>query len=220
MYGVGSPRYFTLTGRRCEGATDEHVCDHQPIDDIHKIYIASAKDDKNAQTEAANASNRTSVPVPSAAMLSESDEDIIRIATAAKNGSKFERLMRGDTSDYENDHSRADLAFCCMLAYWTRGNKSQMDSIFRHSGLMRDKWDEARGGQPYGERTLEIALENLKSDLPHFDLTNAVITKSTSISADSTGETAANHIVEQLRPMNLRTNLELLKSELGGAELF
>ena len=220
MYGEGSPRYFTVTGRKIEGATDELVCDQQAIDDIHKMYIASAKDDKNAQKEAANASNRTSVPVPSAAMLSESDEDIIRIATAAKNGSKFERLMRGDTSDYENDHSRADLAFCCMLAYWTRGNKSQMDSIFRHSGLMRDKWDEARGGQTYGERTLEIALENLKSDLPHFDLTNAVITKSTSISADSTGETAANNIVEQLRPMNLRQNFELLNSELGGAELF
>ena len=34
-----------------------------------------------------------------------------------------------------------------------------MDRLFRQSGLLRDKWDEKRGAQTYGERTIMEALE-------------------------------------------------------------
>src|SRR5688572_32127556 len=39
-----------------------------------------------------------------------SDRELIDKAMAARNGAKFTRLWNGDTSDYANDHSAADLA--------------------------------------------------------------------------------------------------------------
>ncbi len=87
------------------------------------------------------------------------DSDVMRKATAAKNGDKFKRLFDGDTSDYGGDESAADLALCDVLAFWCRGDVAQIDRIFRKSRLMRAKWDEPRGAKTYGERTIKAALE-------------------------------------------------------------
>ena len=38
-------------------------------------------------------------------------------------------------------HSEADAALCAMLAFWCGGDTEQMDRLFRHSALMRDKWE-------------------------------------------------------------------------------
>ena len=78
-------------------------------------------------------------------------------ARAAKNGAKFSRLWEGDTSLYANDESSADLTLCDLLAFWTQ-DPAQIDRLFRHSGLMRDKWDARRGEQTYGVRTIQAAL--------------------------------------------------------------
>ena len=69
------------------------------------------------------------------------DEDLLELAMQAKNGEKFSRLWRGDTSDYASDDSRADLALCSLLAFWTDGDTERMDRLFRQSGLMREKWN-------------------------------------------------------------------------------
>jgi len=61
-------------------------------------------------------------------------------------------------SDYDGDWSRADLALCSMLAYWTDGDAAAIDSLFRRSGLMREKWREKRGAATYGQRTIWAAL--------------------------------------------------------------
>jgi putative DNA primase/helicase len=79
------------------------------------------------------------------------------IMASQKNGAEFTRLWYGDVG---TDWSSADLALCNFLAFWTGKDPSRMDSLFRQSGLMRDKWDrKARTGEIYGEGTIQIAIE-------------------------------------------------------------
>ena len=67
---------------------------------------------------------------------------------AAINGAPILALWRGDTSSHGDDDSAADLALCSHLAFWTGGDAGRVDGMFRHSGLMRPKWDERRGEPP------------------------------------------------------------------------
>jgi putative DNA primase/helicase len=87
-----------------------------------------------------------------------SDEDLIGRAKNARNGDRFRRLWAGDTSDYENDHSRADLALCRILGFWCGGDCERIDRLFRRSGLMRDKWDRRTGDSAYGTLTVRAAV--------------------------------------------------------------
>lgn len=91
--------------------------------------------------------------------LKMSDEEVIQKAIQSKNGSEFWSYYHdGDISINDNDHSKADMAFCCLLAFWTNGDRDQMDRIFRNSGLMRDKWDRMTGAQTYGDLVINKAL--------------------------------------------------------------
>ena len=62
-------------------------------------------------------------------------------------------------SDYDDDHSRADAALCGMLSYWTGGNGTHIDPLFRMSGLMRDKWNRKTGEETYGARTIRLSIQ-------------------------------------------------------------
>jgi hypothetical protein len=66
----------------------------------------------------------------------------------------FCRLWNADTAGYASQ-SEADMALCCHLAFWTGKDASRMDSLFRQSGLYRDKWER----QDYRERTIAKAIE-------------------------------------------------------------
>lgn len=83
---------------------------------------------------------------------SMSDTDIIEIASNAINGSDFNALFSGDDSGYQS-LSEADLALCGMIAFYTKDH-SQIDSIFRKSGLYRDKWER----DDYRQKTIDTAL--------------------------------------------------------------
>jgi FtsZ-binding cell division protein ZapB len=52
------------------------------------------------------------------------------------------------------------MALCCLLAFWTGGDRMQMEQLFRQSGLFREKWDEVHyaDGSTYGEKTIERAI--------------------------------------------------------------
>lgn len=84
------------------------------------------------------------------------DEEIIGLAGKARNSAKFEALWRGDTSGYES-HSEADQAMISLLAFYTQ-DEEQLDSLYRQSGLCRDKWT---GRADYRRLTIETALSNL-----------------------------------------------------------
>jgi hypothetical protein len=90
-----------------------------------------------------------------------SDQELIEKAHMAADGAKFEKLWRGDITDFAGDDSRADLALCGLLAFWTGGDQARIDHLFRQSGLYREKkWNEKhRGdGATYGQMTIEKAL--------------------------------------------------------------
>ena len=92
--------------------------------------------------------NGTRVVVP----VALDDQAVLEKARTAKNGAghRFEALWNGDTSAYDDDDSRADLALCSMLAWWTNRDPDRVDRMFRASALMRDKWNR----DDYLERTI------------------------------------------------------------------
>ncbi len=146
MYDHG--RYFAVTGQHWPG-TPEMIEDRQAEVDALYHQLFPEKQKKRPERETAHS------PQPEARSLA--DDELVEKATKAKNGDKFARLFAGDTSDYDGDESRADAAFCVMLAFWTDRDFIQMDRIFRSSGLMRPKWEEKRGESTYGELTIHKA---------------------------------------------------------------
>jgi putative DNA primase/helicase len=142
MYESG--RYFTLTGEHLSGTPTEI---HERQDVLERLYRHVFKIEK--------ASSATNGHKPRTAQLDVGDEDLLALAKQAKNGDKFSRLWSGDTSDYAGDDSRADLALCSLLAFWTDGDTERMDHLFRQSGLMREKWNR----HDYRERTFNRVLE-------------------------------------------------------------
>ena len=85
-----------------------------------------------------------------------SDSQVLENLRQARNSEKFNRLLSGDTSDYEGDHSSADFALCCQIAFYT-ANPQQIERIFNQSKLAeRDKWQKR---QDYRERTITRAIE-------------------------------------------------------------
>lgn len=63
-------------------------------------------------------------------------------------------LWDGNWEGLYDNQSEADFAFLSKAKYYTTSAK-QLDELMRESGLMRDKWDELRGFQTYGQRTIE-----------------------------------------------------------------
>lgn len=86
---------------------------------------------------------------------SPSDEQLIEKIRKSKIAERFNALYSGE---YLVDHSSADFALCSLLAWWTH-DASQIDRIFRGSGLYRPKWDTTRGNTTYGSLTIERALQ-------------------------------------------------------------
>jgi len=81
-------------------------------------------------------------------------QELVGRAKGSRDGAKFTALWEGDISGYDS-HSEADLALCCLLAFWTGGDRDRIDRLFRQSGLNREKW--AR--EDYREKTISAALE-------------------------------------------------------------
>ncbi len=90
------------------------------------------------------------------------DRALLDKAMASSNGEDFRRLWSGDTSGHGGDDSRADLALCNHLAFWTGRDVERIDALFRVSGLMRPKWDRMTGGQTYGQLTINKAIEDCR----------------------------------------------------------
>ena len=61
---------------------------------------------------------------------------IAKLLADSSRGEKFQRLFTGDTSEYGNDDSSADLALCSLAAH-VRASAEQIDALIRLSGLMR-----------------------------------------------------------------------------------
>jgi primase-polymerase (primpol)-like protein len=63
------------------------------------------------------------------------------IVSAPDEAARFEKLWRGDMSDYADNHSVADMALVNILARRFNNNAFLIDTEFCKSSLYRDKWD-------------------------------------------------------------------------------
>lgn len=141
-------RYFTFTGRHLDG-TPETV--ENRVQDIYDLCqeVFDEPEPESASTPAKPNDLE--------------DQQLIEKAKSADDGGKFAQLWNGDTSGKGDDHSRADQALVNKLAFWTGGDRNRMDSLFRKSSLMREKWDAVhhRDGRTYGEMTIDTALDEV-----------------------------------------------------------
>ena len=116
-----SGRYFTVTGKHVSGTPFAIQKRQEALESLAAELLPET-----------SSSRKTFV-----ASVDLSDGQLIERAKSARNGDRFRRLWAGDVSDYGNDHSRADLALCRILAFWCGGDYERVDRLFRRSGLMR-----------------------------------------------------------------------------------
>lgn len=137
-------RFLTLTGHRV--ASTSPAIEHRQAE-LNALHAEIFGRPAEAKPEPQDDHRGDQLP----------DDAVIRRISNSKQAGLFQRLMAGDTTGYQSA-SEADLAMCNILAFWTGRNPSQMDSIFRRSGLMRPKWDTKHGAQTYGAMTIEKAI--------------------------------------------------------------
>jgi len=153
-------RFFTVTGDRLEDTPARVARRQDALVAIHREYVQDSDSDSEHESGDRRSRNETETTGSVAHTdVDLEDEELLERAQNASNGEKFERLWRGSTAGYESQ-SEADMALCCLLAFWTGGDHQQMDRLFRQSGLLRDKWDEVHyaDGSTYGEKTIERAI--------------------------------------------------------------
>jgi len=156
MYEKG--RFFVFTG---------NVINAKPVEkrdeEIKILYDKYMPKEEESVTRDVNASVGNDVDI----------QEIIDKAMAnEKNGELFTSLYFGKIDEAyvlsngawkDDSHSSADLAFCNLLAFWCNCDADKMDTIFRSSGLMRDKWDQRRGTDTYGNLTIAKAIKNCQN---------------------------------------------------------
>jgi hypothetical protein len=134
-------RFFTMTGWHVAG-TPETIEDRQAaLETFHTTIFGTTQSPQD--------------PAPSGVVTLD-DTALLSKAQAAKNGARVAALFAGDWTGY-GSWSEADMSLCVRLAFWSQ-SPAQIDRLFRQSGLMRKKWDEMRGPQTYGARTIAEAL--------------------------------------------------------------
>lgn len=150
-----SAHYLTFTGDHIAGTSLEVTSQQESLNWFHEKYLAEPAEPDPA-TVANNPAPQSSKHSP--AIVVE-DADLIDLIRDSKQGDKFDRLFKGDFSEYASQ-SEADQALCAILAFWTNKDPDRMDRIFRQSELFRPKkWDQcyARSGT-YGSRAIEKAI--------------------------------------------------------------
>ena len=88
------------------------------------------------------------------------DKQVIDLLARGKQGEKIKKLfVEGDISDYNNDHSSADMALINYIAFYS-GNKEQTARLFLKSKL--GKRDKAQKRADYVERSIEAVWSGMK----------------------------------------------------------
>lgn len=143
MYQQG--RFFALTGNSI-GIPKIAALSKEKMQALYNFLFGA---DKSVPNE---------IEEPEITALDLSIPDIIKYAEESKIGTRFTMFMKGGWEQFYNSHSEADMAFANDLAFWTGRDFHKMDTIFRNSSLMRDKYDEKHGATTYGTSLLNKAI--------------------------------------------------------------
>ncbi|GAB7121021.1 phage NrS-1 polymerase family protein [Natrinema pallidum] len=206
-------RFFTVTGDSLEEMPSRVARRQDALESIHQEYVQDT--DTDAKSESGHrGTTDEQVPTDEGADIDVDleDEELLEKARNASNGSKFERLWKGNIAGYDSQ-SEADMALCCLLAFWTGGDHTRMDQLFRQSGLLREKWDDVHyaDGSTYGEKTIERAITSTSEFYDpdaRDDSSEASSRQSESSTAGSRDEPAENHayLVEKNRLLTDRVD--------------
>lgn len=144
VYVAGATnKYVTITGQPCTAyGFGDRSDELQQV--LERFMIRS-------QPTAGNAINAVNTLL--------SPDQLLEKAFSSRRGEAIRRLWSGDTTGYPS-HSEADQALCSHLAFWTGRDAVMMDTMFRQSGLMRDKWDRKQASSTYGQITIQTAIRN------------------------------------------------------------
>ena len=140
IYDKDSPRFFTVTGHHVEGTPAGIEARSAQIEGLYQRFLRHLEMEGSLKTAAKG-------PVP------ENIEQIVAVASNAANGEKFQKLWTGRWEGDYQSQSEADLALVGILAFYCGNDVDLIDSVFRQSGLYRDKWERA----DYRERTINLA---------------------------------------------------------------
>ena len=183
---------------------------------IYSEYLAKTEKKKPAQ----RAENSPHVSKPKVSKPEDmSDSELWERMFNAPNGRYIQALYYGDISGY-GSQSEADLALCNHLAFWTGNDGRRMDMMFREAGLYRDKWDEQRGSETYGEMTIAEAIRGTpERNSSYTGYSNSSTGRKEERPKPPNGQDTSVD-VSQLKPVSERLNdymEELLKSREGKA---
>jgi putative DNA primase/helicase len=132
-------KYFSVTGNHLEGTPDWIGFRPEELRKVYNKYFP-------AKATEATPTPKTHPPL--------ADNEIFQRAGKAANGAAFKKLFSGDWSNYPSQ-SEADLALCCMLAFWCGKDAEHIEQLFKQSGLCREKWDR----EDYRTQTIQRAIE-------------------------------------------------------------
>lgn len=133
-------RFFTVTGNKIGSFDTLRDCT-ESIKPLHTKYLARQE--------------KTFLTTPSHSSIGETLNDSEIIEKASRND-KFNQLYHCGSGS--GDLSKDDMALINMLIFWTGGNATQIDRIYRSSSLMREKWDRKQSGSTYGWCTINKCL--------------------------------------------------------------
>ncbi len=137
-----SGRYFTFSGNVGKRKVIES---RQSVIDDFKNFLRPEKPKNELQADFQQPGKEQKTAV--------SLHDRLEKAFKSQNGPKIRALHDGNISGYPSP-SEADLAYCSLAAFWTGGDASVLDQMYRTSRLMRDKWER----EDYRNETISKAL--------------------------------------------------------------
>ena len=152
VYVAGATnKYVSVTGNTWTPGVDLELRDQELSQVLEKYMVRPDRlVFQPAQPAAPVRVQQVNEPRPEDLALIESIKN-------SPSGEKFMALTGGDISCCDNDHSKADMTFCNILAARTQ-DPAQIDRIVRSSGLMREKWDRPTGNGTYGSMTVQKAI--------------------------------------------------------------
>lgn len=146
-------RYFTLTNRPFGEAKQVRLVTPEKAIELLTLIGYPWKKTESSETSHVSSIN-DNLP------LSLSDEALLERMFNAKNGAAMRALYDGNTDEYDNDESRADMALCSTLAFWSGKNAIQMENIWLASKLGARNKTQTR--KDYRDRTIASAITNCK----------------------------------------------------------
>lgn len=151
-------RYFTFTGNCLDQIPVEVRSDELKVL-FDKYLKEKEKPEPKKSKNSFEGDNISSLP----------NSELWERMFSSKNGGSIKDLFHGILIN--GDHSSTDMALCNHLAFWTDKDPIKMDSMFRESALLREKWDKPHSsdGRTYGQMTIDMAILSTPSTIADYE---------------------------------------------------